>query len=289
MADLSALAPITTTATALSNLVLVSPQKTIGYQPQSGPSQNTNANVQQPPAFMFNYEGEQVVTLDSEITDHYVEKNTSLQDQIALKPEHYVVRGFIGELNDIAPLGLQTIEAIADKLTVIDAYTPDLSETALIAYNTAFQLYQVAQNASNAAIAAWSSVTGSGGESVIGGTGLKSQPNQTKQQLAFQQLYGYQRNRTLFTVQTPWAVFQDMALMKIKAVQDPETQVITDFELTFKLMRFADVFVTGAAVQFDINDFQGRSADQAAGTTNLGVQSPPAVPTSPLDLVGSTA
>lgn len=284
MADLSALAPITTTATALSDLILVSPQKTIGYQPQTGPSQNTNANSQQPPAFIFNYEGEQVLILDSEITDHYVEKNSAIQDQIALKPENYVVRGFIAELNDIAPLGLQTVKTLADKLTVIDSYTPDLSETALIAYNTAFQLYQVAQNAYNAGVAAWSSATNSGGESVINGAGLKSQPNQTKQQLAFQQLYGYQRNRTLFTVQTPWAVFQDMALMKIKAVQDPETQVITDFELTFKLLRFATTSVTGGTSTANANLLQGRASDQASGTVNLGTQNPPATGLTPLTL-----
>lgn len=296
--NLSVLAPVTTAATALSNLVLVSPQATIGYQPQNGPTAN-GSTAPQPPAFLFNYEGEQQVTLDSDITDHYVENNSAIQDQWALKPEGYTTRGFIGDLNDIAPKALQPIQAIAERLTVIGAYTPDLTETALLAYNEAFFAYQVAANAANSAVAAWNSVgnaiTGDndGGESVINGQGLQKQTNQTPQQLAFQQLYGYWRNRTLFTVQTPWAVFQDMALMKVHPIQDGDSESVTDFELTFKLMRFADTDLnslqTGPAIQTDINNFQGRAGEQASPETNLGTQSPPEVATSPLDLVGSMA
>lgn len=279
-ADLSALSNITTSATALSNLVLVSPQKTIGYQPQNPASADgTPSTAKPPPALLFHYEGEQSVTLESDITDHYIEDNTAVQDQIALKPETVVVHGFIGELNNVAPLGLQTLKAAADKLTAISAYTPALSTTALIAYNTAFQLYQVGANAINAAVSSWNALSGGGGENVIGSLGLdgsfdatsgKVSNNQTKQQTAFQQFYGYWRTRTLFTVQTPWAVFQNMAIKSLRAVQDAETNTITDFEVTFKMVRTTSTAFTAAP------GVQGHLGAQAAGVTDLGTSAPTA-------------
>jgi hypothetical protein len=269
MPNLSALAPITTAATALSNLILVSPQSTIGYQPQN-PSSNNGTTTQPPPALLFHYEGEQTVGLESDITDHYIEDNTAIQDQIALRPETITTHGFIGELNDVAPAALAPVKAIADKLTVVDAYTPVLSLTALLAYNTAFQLYQVGLNAVNSAVAAWSSLSGTGGESVISSQGISLQPNQTKQQIVFQQFYGYWRSRTLFTVQTPWAVFQNMAIKSLRAIQDADTRMITDFEVSFKMIRTAAT-VTTPGIPLT---FQGRAAAQAASLTDLGTSTP---------------
>lgn len=272
--NLSGLTPITTAATALSNLVLVSPQQTVGYQPQS-----QNQNAQQPPALLFHYEGEQSVDLESDITDHYVEDNTAVQDQIALKPEVINTEGFIGELNNVPPRALQLLKTLADKFTTIGAYTPGLSATAILAYNNAFLLYQVAQNAVNSSVAAWSSITGQDGENVIGSSGLGNafdastgsiRNNQTKQQVAFQQFYGYWRSRTLFTVQTPWAVFQNMAIKRITAVQDAETKVVTSFKVSFKMVRFASTQSAAGIAPI----LQGRAAAQAAGLVDLGTSTP---------------
>jgi hypothetical protein len=270
MGNISALSQITTSATALSNLILVSPQRTVGYQPQNPPTQN-GSSTQPPPALLFHYEGENTAHLQSDITDHYIEDNTALQDQIALKPEEISTHGFIGELNDVAPPILAAVQAVADKLTTIGAYVPALSATALLAYAEAFQLYQVAQNAINSGVAAWSTITGQGGESVIGSQGLISQPNQTKQQVMFQQFYGYWRNRTLFTVQTPWAIFQNMAIKDLVALQDEKTNVITDFNVTFKMIRIA----TTQTSVFAPSVLQGRASAQGSSLTDLGTSTPP--------------
>lgn len=276
MANLSSLAPITTAAQSLSNLVLVSPQSTQGYQPQN-PEGST---AQQPPALLFHYEGEQTVALESDITDHYTEDNTAIQDQIALRPEIITTHGFIGELNDISPKALALLKTLADKLTVVSAYTPELSATAILAYNEAFLLYQTAANAVHSAVSAWSSISGDDGENVIGSNGIESNAfnaatgqvrnNQNKQQVAFQQFYGYWRARTLFTVQTPWAVFQNMAIAGLRAIQSAETNVITDFEVRFKMLRFSNTTVTAGNQPI----LQGRAATQSAGLVDLGTTTP---------------
>lgn len=274
--NLSALSNIATAATSLSNLILVSPQKTIGYQPQNA----EGVERQQPPPILFHYEGEQTVSLESDITDHYVEDNTAIQDQIALKPEIITTHGYIGELNNVPPKALALLKTLANKLTTVSAYTPALSATALIAYNNAFLLYQVGANALNSAVAAWSSITGQDGENVISSNGLENnvfnaatgtiKNNQTKQQVAFQQFYGYWRARTLFTIQTPWAVFQNMAIKSLRAIQDPETRVITDFEVSFKMIRFSNTSQTLGQSPLA----QGRLLAMAAGLTNLGTSTP---------------
>lgn len=266
--DLSALAPATTSATALANLVLVSPQSVVGYQPQ--PNSSIVGPVLPPPAILFHYEGEQTVMLESDITDHYVEDNTAVQDQIAIKPEIITTHGYIGELNNVPPSFLKPLKFIADKLYVINAYTPQLTTTALIAYQQAFFLYQVAANVVDSAVSAWNTLTGQGDLSVINEQGLNVESNQNKQQTAFQQFYGYWRSRTLFTVQTPWAIFQNMAIMRLRAIQDAETRVITDFEVTFKMIRKATSILGPSPV------LQGQAATQAASATDMGTNTPSA-------------
>lgn len=271
MADLSALSNVTTAATALSNIILVSPQTTTGYQPQNPPNPDGSPSTSKPPpALLFNYEGEQTALLESDITDHFIEDNTAIQDQIALKPEIITTHGFIGELNDVTPPALKLLKTAADKLTVISAYTPGISVTALNAYNEAFLLYQTASSVADSAIAAWSSLTGTGGTSVIGSTGISSFKNQTKQQIYFQQFYGYWRNRTLFTIQTPWAIFQNMAIRSLRAIQDAETRVITDFEVQFKMIRTAKTATTPGITQ----TLQGRATTQSSGLVDLGTSTP---------------
>lgn len=257
--NLSALAPATTAATSLSNLILATPQEQFGYQPQNPPAANRGEVTQNPPTLVFNYEGEQKVTLQSDITDHFVEDNTAIQDQIALKPEIIQTAGFIGELNDILPKALKPLKTAADKLTTVVAYTPQLTETALIALNQARFLYQVGSQAIDAGVAAFSSLTGS--ENKI----------QTKQAAMFQQFYGYFRKRTLFTVQTPWAIFTDCAILSVDAVQDAETRVISEFRVTFKKIRFAQTETRGVTWA---ENFSGRASSQASGLVDMGSTTP---------------
>ncbi len=255
--NLSALSQITTTAIDLSNLILVNPQDDIGIQPQA-----QGTETQNPAKFLFNFYGEQSVTLDSDITDHFVEDNTALQDQIALRPELITGSGFIGELTDIAPAGaLSILKTAADRLTVISGYVPTLSVSALLAYNTAFQAYQVAKLAQGAAVSAWNSISGTGGVATPINTDTfdpATQPTQTKQQIAYQMFRGYWKQRRLFTVQTPWAIYKDCAIKTLRAIQDADSEQVTEFQVTFKPISFAKTSVVSLG-QF----LQNRAANQA--------------------------
>lgn len=258
----SNISSVTSALQTVANVLLVSPQSTIGYQPQGSPTL---------PALLFHYEGEQSVVLRSDITDHFAEDNTALQNQIALPPPLIRTHGFIGELNDIPPNKvLQLAFVAAQKLTALSGYSPVLSVTALEAYNNALLVYQTAASLLNSAVSTYASITGTDGESVIDGSGfLTTQPNQTVQQQYFQQFYGYWATRTLFTVQTPWAVFKNMAIELCQPVQAGDSKDVTDFEVTFKQIRFATNAST-AGQYLNATVFGGRLATQAATTTALG-------------------
>lgn len=264
--NVAALATSSTLIGSLSNLLLASPQSTQGYLPENAPtSTGLISLLQGPPSILFHYEGEQSVTLASDITDHFVEDNTAIQDQIALKPIVITTHGFIGELNNVPPYPLALLQQALNTLSAVGAYLPALTLTAQNAYNAAFAAYQLEQSAVNSATSAISSIGGQSGESVIGSVndGITSVANQNRQQTYFQLFYGYWQSRTLFTVQTPWAIFQNMAILNCRPVQSAEDRMVTDFEVTFKQMNFASTALLGPVLQGS-----GRNITQSA--TSLG-------------------
>ena len=238
--NLSQLQNATVTAQALSNLILVWPQDNKGIQ-----AQNAISKTQQPKKFLFNFEGENTAKLESDVTDHYIENNTVVNDQIALKPEMVTTQGFISELNDVVPEAEMIIKTAKQKLTTLTAYTPELTTTALNAYNAAFQAYQIAQFIKEYGVSSWSSLTGSREATTITGSETAEdflnniKPLQNRQQRAYQEFYGYWKNRTLFTVQTPWAIFKNMVIQSMDTIQDRNSTTVSEFNITFKLLRFA--------------------------------------------------
>lgn len=267
--NLSALSTLTTTATELANLILVSPQKDRGITPQLEASSEVF-----PESFLFDVYGDQSVNLESDITDHYVEDNTARQDQISLKPDLVTIRGYVSELNDVVPPALEPLKTAALKLNILVGYVPQLSVTANLVYAQAFQAYQVARLAQGAAVNAWGTVNGDVGlpAEIVNGRLFVGDSIQNKQQLAFQKFYGYWSRRTLFTVQTPWAIFKNMAIYRLRALQPEDTRVITDFEIIFKPIRYAETRRSG---QVDFG--QGRFNDQASVVVDGGVNTPPPV------------
>ena len=267
-----------TAAATLAGLALCiplsdDPSSTKGYTPvplAGDPNFFTSFFLSTPSPLLFHYEGENTGTFESDITDHYVEDNTTVVDQIGLRPEVITVSGFIGELNDILPLPLQILQTMANTLLLVDSYTPELSVTALTKLNQATLLYESAASIANSAISAWGSLIGSG-EQVGQATGtftVGASASQNQQQQMFQQFYGYWTQRTLFNIQTPWAIFTNMAIKTLRAIQDAETRMITNFEVTFKKIRTASTQITSLSAIAS-----ARAATQSAAESSNGATS----------------
>lgn len=247
MADLNIFSQFTRAANALSNIITVTPEP-FGYQVQPL-TENENAQ----PKFLFHYEGDNTLELSSEITDHYVEVNEATHDHIALRPEVVSVEGFIGELNNVTPEPLQTARRIAEKLTAISGYTPQVSQFVQRTYNLAEQAYNAASTISDVAARGW------GTEPII-----------TEQQKAFNFFYAAWRERRFFTLQTPWAIFNNMAILNLRAVQEDRSAHVSSFQVDFKKLRFVE------EPQFDFveRNSQGRLTQQNATPAEIGLTTP---------------
>ncbi len=244
-----------TKATGLANLILVFPGDKKGIQPQG------KSTLAQPPKFLFDFETENQINLQADITDHFTEENDTLNDQIALRPDKITTSGFVSELNNVVPDILKIPKLAAEKLVSVPEYLPELSVTAQLVYNNAFQAYQAAASIAASAVSAYNNLRGE-----------DSDPTQTKQQEAFLKFYGWFKERTLFTVQTPWVILENMAIESLRAMQDEDTNSITDFQITFKKINFARrEFETGL---YNYINMQDRAGAQGSPLVDRGLQSP---------------
>lgn len=256
--------------TGVSNILLVTAQSSqsnlLGYQAQSGPVLSSNAPTYVP-TFIFHYEGEQIVTIEADITDHFVETNSAVQDQVAQKPVEISTHGFIGDLNNVVPPSLQAKQAVVmSVLGNVSAYNPSLAISALNAYNQAYQAYQIANDLAQS-VPSVNSLLGSK---------YSSWAAQTSQASAYSYFWQQFQQRIFFTIQTPWALFRNMQIKTMRAVQGEDTRTVTDFQLTFKQIQFAQAIYTGttSAGQYSASDMAPRAAGQATAPVNLGTNVP---------------
>lgn len=208
--------------------------------------------------FLFDYLGEINVNMDADITDHFAEDNTAIQDHVAIRPIEVTMRGFISELSLPAPQGVSGALASAQSaLTQVDAYlgkyTPGVAQTLSAAItkvqstvNTVNQTLQKAQNII----------------SLFPG----APPSGTKQAKAYTQLFTAMQKKLPMTIDTPYRVLRNMMIKRIVFVQPEETKSWSDISVTLKQIQFVEI-----ATVADNGSFAGRLQQQAQAPTNKGV------------------
>ena len=211
--------------------------------------------------FIFDRAKESNVVLANEITQHYTEDGSPVQDHIARKPEEITLSGYVGEYKNIVSGQPSRIEKATQKLTTLGSYLPPLTDAAKAIYNG------LKGNNESAMLSGW---VGSNASNVIN-TGLdvfKAYKNinmpGNDQQKAFLFFEALRNSNALFTVETPWRTYTDMAIKSLRAFQDERTADITQFEVTMIKFRTVE---TG--IESFINS-QGRRAGQIAKTTFAG-------------------
>lgn len=311
--------------------------------------------------FLFDYDAEQFLELMSEITDHAIEDNTRVADNIGLLPERVTLRGLIGELTDanasfpapaptpaplplypglFPPFSLGADISFAPKFGALDisagvalspggvdaslslsgaigpssadailrTVTSELSrvispslaiQTAVIAAVTNAVKTISGGNAPSAAAitssinSAVGNVIGSAltpdvtsliAQSVNSSLGTTAgtnpgptagaasslyeyyqnrapvQPGETSQSLAVGYFYQMWRARQMFSVETPWGIMNNMAILSVRMEQPEETRSSTQFSVTFKKIRIAK------SVTVNLGQLAGRNAFQASAS-----------------------
>lgn len=313
--------------------------------------------------FLFDIRGEETAEMTADVTDHYVEDNTAIQDQVALKPEIITVRGLVAELTDAkyayqpqnppadplpanAPMcpvpspgtlsslvksviaknvtnaalqiiggakpkdaikGIinttkqQAIAGVKNKINNVltTSVTSAISNVKNMAISTLLQpvsvkallspktlLPAITQNAIGAlkslvpkslgkligaikkpktaaaqqTLAASATATTDDVNSLFLAYIAKQQtpPDLSRQTSAFIYFYGLWKSRALFSVETPWGIWNDMVIQSFTATQPEETKSSTDFILVFKKIR------TAQAVTSQAGQLAGRLVAQTA-------------------------
>lgn len=199
--------------------------------------------------YVFDIVGRGAMDLTSDITDHYVEDNTAIQDQISIKPEKFTVSGIVAELVFTQPIQ-QLQDAVVNPLPLFGPLLPQ--------FTIGSEQIQAANEASTAsqtnAIVDTQSLYGF----FNGNVGSLSQTRQSK---AFSYFYQLQRGRQLFSVETPWGIMNSMAIESVTAEQGEDSIYKSDFTITFKKIRFA------RTITVNLGQLAGRAAQQRAQTT----------------------
>lgn len=87
------------------------------------------------------------------------------------------------------------------------------------------------------------------------------QEGETAQNLALGYFYQMWRGRQLFSIETPWGIMSNMAIMGVRAEQPEESKSSTAFSVTFKKIRIA------RSITVNLGQLAGRNAFQAAADT----------------------
>ena len=206
--------------------------------------------------FEFDIFEEHKSELQADITDHFVEDNSTRQDHIAIKPELFTLRGFVGELVDRRAGAKSTITELAEKLTIINSYIP-------VVTGFAKQLNKTIK--SNKV-----SVIDSIDESIGTGVDLyqaykELNPPDSKQAKAYNFFKALWKSKQLVSVDTPFGFLSNYAIQNIITTQG-DNAYITDFSVTLKEFRT----VSTQLVDFDTKKTQGRLRNQKVEEVNQG-------------------
>ena len=199
---------------------------------------------------VFDIRGEERMEFRSEITDHYLEDNTAIHDQISLSPEKVTLTGSVGIIAYAKPLAQRAPIQTADNLPINLIIVPPITTGSAQAQSESDVNNMEAIDGS---IQSFYDYYLSNGD--LGTESGKPSPL-TKQQQVVGYLYNLWSGRQLFTVETPWGIFTNMAIESCEPSQSAETENQTDITVTFKKLRLV------SQVQVNVNITIGRRAAQ---------------------------
>lgn len=162
--------------------------------------------------------GNERVSMENDVTDHYVETNIAYQDQVSIKPVTYTISGEIGELvyykndNDESVLG-----AVPEKLTAIASFVPPTTAKVNQIRNKAIKISNMLNSVDNFAnrMSKLSDVS----------------DMQTK---AFNRLSELRAKRTPVNIKCPWGILTKFIITRLEFVQSDKTKDKTSITISFK-------------------------------------------------------
>jgi hypothetical protein len=203
-----------------------------GAAPFSHPS-NPKSSIS---GFAFDFYTDDEIELDIDVTDHWAEDNSSIQDHAAISPVRGTLSGFVGEYvipNPNSGIGgalrqleqkMATVAAYAGKYTpgTVQAIAGKVSGSISTAQNYLNEISQYAQQAQNI-------------------LNVFKPAGATRQQNALAILLSAALSRQTFTLMLPWCQIQSVMITNIRANQSGDTTDKSEFSVSVKQIRTAPI------------------------------------------------
>jgi hypothetical protein len=206
---------------------------------------------------VFDVERETRVEIQSDITDHYVEDNSAVEDHIALRPTRLTLAGYFGELVDESPKENQQLQNLTEKLTIINSFLPVLTSAAQQIKNNIETKKTTSTEYLDASI--------NSGQNLYQAF-RQINPPATKQAKAFNFLRALRDSRQILGVETPYTYYPSMVIESVAMVQGEDSKYISDVVVTLKEWRS----VQTQFVNFDFNKYQSRGISQRSEVQDKG-------------------
>lgn len=174
--------------------------------------------------------GDETIKLENSITDYYAEDNSSLQDNIALKPITFTINGIVGEKYQDVRASASVAETITNKLSPVLAYLPDVTSFIL---QQATVIEQTLEAINIAIEESYDFVN-----SLIG-TNENQNLSLSNQEQAFLFFYSAYKSRELMEVSLPYCTLNNCAITSVELTQPATTRMLSNIQISFKQMNFA--------------------------------------------------
>lgn len=198
--------------------------------------------------------GNENLSLQSDVTDNYVEANVAYQDHITKKPMVYTVEGEVGELVWYKQDSLESVlGAVEAKLTTITTFLPSVSKKMYSVMDKATKAINFVDSVDNF-VSRFAQMTDSNDED-------------TQQKKAYKRLFDLWSLRIPINIHTPWRNLQNFVITNIEFSQSSNTKDKTRIRISFKEFRQTSLKDTTA---FNINKYQGRAFEQKSEQVSLG-------------------
>ena len=201
--------------------------------------------------FLFDIPLNENVSYSAQITDHFTEDNSTIQDHVGIEPLKITLTGKIAELVYKKSEALAFLSAVIDRLTPLGVLSPEQAAKGQAAIASANQVISAAQTARKA----FNSLTDI----------FSNEPYKNAQQRAYNVFEMLFLGRSIITVETPWKTFDSMIIESFTADQSEESTLETTFTVSFKQMRFV-------GTQVNTGRITGRIEQQKADVKKAGTE-----------------
>lgn len=209
--------------------------------------------------FLFSVQNQETLTRSAEVTNHFTENNSFLNDHKTIQADVVTLNGFVGELVFEAPTGVAALgQIIQSRLEATEAYLGDLTPGAVQQAQEAISQAQSTVSAINQTLDKTQNVLG-----FFAGDSTQL----TAQEKAFTDLSALFESKDLLTVQTPWKYYDNLTMTGLALTQDAETNQITDITVTLQEIRTTETTL----VDFDDTLFPVREQVQSGAEQDQGI------------------